>query len=86
VPFRSYKSRATACAHFGDFLESNGFLKGAKHGRSGLITKRNPGLYALLQISIVTKGDGLIIHFVSEKVMRERMLSDDTQFTTKQQV
>jgi len=46
VPFGSYKSRATTCAHFGDFLESNGFLKGAKHGRSGLTTKRNPGFAA----------------------------------------
>jgi len=49
VPFGSYKSRATTCAHFDDFLESNGFLKGAKHRSSGLITKRNPGLYALDQ-------------------------------------
>jgi hypothetical protein len=56
VPFGNYKSRTTTCAHFGDFLESNWFLKGAKHGRSELITKRNPGLYTLLQISIGYKG------------------------------
>jgi hypothetical protein len=56
-----------------------GFLRGAEHGRSGLITNRNPGLYALLQISIGYKGWWIDYTLC----FRERMLSDDTQFTTK---